>query len=254
MNFESTKWRREAIDDIVVDEETLPVAGAAAIIIAVAAFWSWSSGHDVMSGGGEKAVAPKGKQGEQLPAVTVVVPGRQDVAALISATGSLAARRDMRSACPARRQGRPRPRRARSGSARPDARGPRPPRPDAGAAQLAPRSRSTGPTCASPKRARPRPAAGLARLVSQADIDRKRARATRRARGCASPRRAGASAPARRLDVRARPRPSSFRAASRPARWSAPARAPVPLAAGGEMELRARLPQPDLAGFTSASR
>ena len=48
-----------------------------------------------MGGGGEKAAAPEGKQGEQLPAVTVIVPGRQDVPAMVSATGSLAARRDM---------------------------------------------------------------------------------------------------------------------------------------------------------------
>src|SRR5918993_5285615 len=97
MNFESTKWRREAIDDIVVDEETLArrrrrrniiIAVAAVLVLAVLAMM-------FMGSGGEKAVAPKGKQGEQLPAVTVVVPGRQDVAALISATGSLAARRDM---------------------------------------------------------------------------------------------------------------------------------------------------------------
>ena len=45
--------------------------------------------------GGEKAVAPTAGQGASLPAVTVIVPGRQDIPATISATGSLAARRDM---------------------------------------------------------------------------------------------------------------------------------------------------------------
>lgn len=97
MNFESTKWRREAIDEVVVDEETLArrrrrrniiialVAIAALVLIAIM----------FMAGGGEKAAPPKGKQGAALPAVTVIVPGRQDIPAVISATGSLAARRDM---------------------------------------------------------------------------------------------------------------------------------------------------------------
>ena len=90
MNFESTKWRREALDDVVVDEETLArrrrrrniiIAVAAALLLAVVAFM-------MFAGGGEKAVAPKGAEGQQLPAVTVIVPGRQDVPAIISATGS----------------------------------------------------------------------------------------------------------------------------------------------------------------------
>ena len=97
MNFESTKWRREALDDVVVDDETLArrkrrrniiiaVVVVVALLIAAALF---------MGGGGEQAAPAKGKEGAQLPAVTVIVPGRQDVASLISATGSLAARRDM---------------------------------------------------------------------------------------------------------------------------------------------------------------
>jgi HlyD family secretion protein len=97
MNYESTKWSRDAIDDVVVDEETLArrrrrkriviavVAVVAVLLVAVFLF----------GGSGEQAEAPKGKQGQQLPAVTVIVPGRQDVAALISATGSLGARRDL---------------------------------------------------------------------------------------------------------------------------------------------------------------
>jgi len=97
MNYESSKWSRDAIDDVVDDEDTLArrrrnkriiIAGvviALALILAVLLF----------GGGGEKAAAPKGDAGAQLPAVTVIVPGRQDVPMLISATGSLAARRDM---------------------------------------------------------------------------------------------------------------------------------------------------------------
>jgi len=98
MNFESAKWRRDALDDVVVDEETLArrrrrrrniiiaVAVVAVLFLAALLF---------MGGGGEKAGAPKAGQGQSLPAVSVIVPGRQDVAAMISATGSLAAQRDM---------------------------------------------------------------------------------------------------------------------------------------------------------------
>jgi RND family efflux transporter MFP subunit len=97
MNYESTKWSRDAIDEVVVDEDTLArrrrrkriiIALVVIAIIAVAAIF-------MLGGGGEKAEAPKGGAGQQLPSVTVVVPGRQDVPAIISATGSLAARRDM---------------------------------------------------------------------------------------------------------------------------------------------------------------
>ncbi|MGZ8335111.1 MAG: efflux RND transporter periplasmic adaptor subunit [Allosphingosinicella sp.] len=98
MNFESTKWRREALDDVVVDEEALALRRRRRrnIIIIVAALLILGLAALFMFGGsGEKAAAPQGAQGEQLPAVTVIVPGRQDVASIISATGSLAARRDM---------------------------------------------------------------------------------------------------------------------------------------------------------------
>jgi RND family efflux transporter MFP subunit len=98
MNFESTKWRREALDDVAIDEEELArrrrrrrniviAAVAAVLLVALAIF--------LFGGSGEKAAAPEGDAGQQLPAVTVIVPGRQDIPALISATGSLAARRDM---------------------------------------------------------------------------------------------------------------------------------------------------------------
>ncbi|HYN47179.1 MAG TPA: efflux RND transporter periplasmic adaptor subunit [Allosphingosinicella sp.] len=97
MNYESSKWSRDAIDDVVVDEETLQkrrrrkriiiIAVVAAAVLVIAAL--------LMMSGGEEAAAPGGNEGQQLPAVTVIVPGRQDIPAIISATGSLAARRDM---------------------------------------------------------------------------------------------------------------------------------------------------------------
>ena len=89
---------RDAIDDVIVDEEGLAhrrrrkrniiIAVVAVALLAIAALF-------MMGGSGEKAAAPKADAGEQLPAVSVIVPGRQDIPALISATGSLAARRDM---------------------------------------------------------------------------------------------------------------------------------------------------------------
>jgi RND family efflux transporter MFP subunit len=97
MNFEATKWRRDAIDEVVVDDETLArrrrrrniiIAVVAVVLLGIAAFM-------LLGSGGEKAVAPGAGEGEQLPAVTVIVPGRQDIPSVLSATGSLAARRDM---------------------------------------------------------------------------------------------------------------------------------------------------------------
>jgi len=97
MNYESTKWSRDAIDDVVVDEETrakrrrrrrIIIAVAVVALLAVVALF-------MLGGSGEKAAAPNASEGQQLPAVTVIVPGRQDIPAVISATGSLAARRDM---------------------------------------------------------------------------------------------------------------------------------------------------------------
>lgn len=98
MNYESSKWSRDAIDDVQVDEAELArkrkrrriiIAVVLVLLVAVAAYMMLGRG------GGEQA-APKGPgAGQQLPAVTVIVPGRQDVPFVISATGSLAAVRDM---------------------------------------------------------------------------------------------------------------------------------------------------------------
>ncbi|HEY0446949.1 MAG TPA: efflux RND transporter periplasmic adaptor subunit [Allosphingosinicella sp.] len=98
MNFESAKWRRSAIEGEVLDAEILAerarrkrlilivLAAIAAVVVAV-----------IFLTGGEEAAAPgAGKAGAaSAPSVTVIVPGRQQVSRVISATGSLAARRDM---------------------------------------------------------------------------------------------------------------------------------------------------------------
>ena len=61
----------------------------AAIAIAAAALVAW-----FVWGGGDQAAAPKGAT-ESVPSVTVIVPGRDTVQAVIAGTGSLAARREM---------------------------------------------------------------------------------------------------------------------------------------------------------------
>ena len=104
MNFESTKWRRGALEGTETDEviivrrrrnRIILMIVAALLLVALAVFmFAGGSGGDktevkVAAGPG----GPKG--GGAIPSVTVIVPGRQDIPNTISATGSLAARRDM---------------------------------------------------------------------------------------------------------------------------------------------------------------
>jgi RND family efflux transporter MFP subunit len=100
MNFEAGKWRKDALETVVVDDAALARRRRRRIIIAaiVVLLLVLIVAALMMRGGGAdgKAAAPAaGAEGESHPAVTVIVPGRQDVAALLSATGSLAARRDL---------------------------------------------------------------------------------------------------------------------------------------------------------------
>ena len=97
MNYESTKWSRDAIDEVIVDDEALAKKRRRRrIVIAVVVLLAAAIVGVMMFGGrGEKAAAPAADQGQQLPAVTVAAPGRQQVDRIITATGSLAARRDM---------------------------------------------------------------------------------------------------------------------------------------------------------------
>lgn len=97
MNFESSKWRRNALEGEVLDDVTLArrrrrrniiIAVVAALVLAVAAYFALA--------GGSEAPPPGAAEGaESLPSVTVIVPGRQQVARTINATGTLAARRDL---------------------------------------------------------------------------------------------------------------------------------------------------------------
>src|SRR3954470_7527382 len=104
MNFESPKWGRSALTVETIDDEAAQrrrrrniilaaVAGLAVVILAFLMFRGGS--HD----GAKTAAAGAPKAGQQraedMPSVTVVVPGRQQVARTISATGNLAAVRDL---------------------------------------------------------------------------------------------------------------------------------------------------------------
>jgi HlyD family secretion protein len=95
MNFESGFSTRGASLDLISEDEAdqrkrrrwLIIGALVAAALVLAAAW-WT-----MSGGGAPAGEAKG--GKQAPTVTVVVPGRQSVDRVISATGNLAARREM---------------------------------------------------------------------------------------------------------------------------------------------------------------
>ena len=97
MNFETTKWRRDALDDVMVDDETqarrkrrrnIIIAAIVLVLVAIVAVMA-------LGGRGEKAAAPQAQAGDTLQAVTVVAPGRREIDRVITATGSLGARRDM---------------------------------------------------------------------------------------------------------------------------------------------------------------
>lgn len=103
MNVELSKWRRDAIEEVPVDETVVIVRRRRRrnIIIAVAILLVLALAAVLLLGGrGEQAAkAPPGPagaaKGGQTPAVTVIVPGRRQVGRSITATGSLAARRDL---------------------------------------------------------------------------------------------------------------------------------------------------------------
>ncbi|HEY1607103.1 MAG TPA: efflux RND transporter periplasmic adaptor subunit [Allosphingosinicella sp.] len=98
MNFESPKWGRGALSVETVDDEaartrrrrTIVIALVAAIVLLVLALFLV---------GGRKQPAGPAAAGAQTqgatPTVTIIVPGRQQVARVINATGTIAARRDM---------------------------------------------------------------------------------------------------------------------------------------------------------------
>lgn len=106
MNFEKSGWRRDALEgEVVVDalaarrrRRSILIGLAVALIaVAIAAYMFLGRGDEAASAGGapKAAAAGGGRGGGAQPRVTVVVPGRQQVARTVSATGTLAARVDM---------------------------------------------------------------------------------------------------------------------------------------------------------------
>ena len=107
MNVETSKWRSGALDGNASESEVIVIqrrrrrniiiAVLAVLVLAIALFLVFGRGGK----GDEKAAAKgagpaaQGKGAEQAPGVTVIVPGRQQVSRTISATGTLAARRDL---------------------------------------------------------------------------------------------------------------------------------------------------------------
>ena len=98
MNRESTMNRSDTL--IVVDRSNrrrnLIIAAVAIVAILAAAFFMFRSSEPEGAAAASAAApgAAGGRRGGQIPSVTVIVPGRSDVARLVTASGALAARRD----------------------------------------------------------------------------------------------------------------------------------------------------------------
>lgn len=96
MNYESSIRADEAgnfvePDDVSRRRRALFIGAAVVVLALVAAFFLFGRGNDAAAPTGDAAA----KAAANAPQVTVVVPGRQPVARTVSATGSLAARREM---------------------------------------------------------------------------------------------------------------------------------------------------------------
>ena len=91
MNRESSFASSDTL--VVIDRSqrrrNIIIAVVAGIAILVAAFFFLSGGKDEKTAGG-----PGAGQGGNIPTVTVVVPGRSQVARVVTASGPLAAHRD----------------------------------------------------------------------------------------------------------------------------------------------------------------
>jgi RND family efflux transporter MFP subunit len=95
MNRETRLERDETI--VVVDgsrrRRNLILAALVGVLVLGLA-WYFLSRPSEQAAPGKAAAAGEGRRGGQVPTVTVVVPGRSQVASIITASGSLAARRD----------------------------------------------------------------------------------------------------------------------------------------------------------------
>lgn len=100
MNFETARWRRTTVEGEVLSDEVLAerrrrrniiiIVASVVVALAIVAFAVFGGSDDK-----EKAAAAAEAGASQAPRVTVIVPGRQQVAHVVGATGTIAARRDM---------------------------------------------------------------------------------------------------------------------------------------------------------------
>lgn len=88
MNYESGTFAQDRLagPDAPRSRRRWVIAALIVLVLAIAAWAVWGRGSEA---------APKGPSGAQLPSVSVIVPGRTTVDRTISATGTLAARREM---------------------------------------------------------------------------------------------------------------------------------------------------------------
>ena len=97
MNYESTISRQSSDFDYVDDQAQQPAKSRRRliIIVAVVALLTLLAAAYFFKPADKAAVGAAGKDDKQAARVTVVVPGRVQVSNMISATGTLGARRDM---------------------------------------------------------------------------------------------------------------------------------------------------------------
>jgi RND family efflux transporter MFP subunit len=102
MNVETAKWRSQHLEGAVLSAELIAqrrrrrniiIAAVLAVMVILAAAFMLMNRDD--KGAAGAPAAGKGKGGGANPSVSVVVPGRQQVSRIITATGGLAARVDM---------------------------------------------------------------------------------------------------------------------------------------------------------------
>jgi len=103
MNYEASIERQQPPLDLIDDAEVarrarrrrmLIIAAVLAVAAAIAAI-VWFTRGETTTTTTTAGTGKAGKSGKQAPTVTVVVPGRENVASVVSATGTLAARREM---------------------------------------------------------------------------------------------------------------------------------------------------------------
>jgi len=106
MNYETSIGRNDPVgrpidgpaDRFDSDDSRQGAGRRRAIIIAVIVVFALAAAaYFIFSGSGDKkaAAGDAGSNGKQVPTVSVVVPGRTTVTSMVSATGNLAARREM---------------------------------------------------------------------------------------------------------------------------------------------------------------